>query len=262
MYPTGSLEGIRILDFTQVLSGPFTTMLLGDLGAEVIKVEMPGIGDSLRASGPPFQKGESAYFFCCNRNKKSISVDLKKKEGVELIRRLIKDFDVLVENFRPGVMDRLGLGYEEMKKIKPDLIYGSLSAFGDKGPYRDKPGFELIVQGISGLVSVTTEPGCKPAKIQPQIVDLSSGLFLAFAILGALYHKQRTGEGQKVGTSLLESAVAMMANLVGIYFMGAKIPVGMRTRNPQIMPSEAFETRDSYINIVCIPPTGKGFVGP
>jgi crotonobetainyl-CoA:carnitine CoA-transferase CaiB-like acyl-CoA transferase len=150
-------------------------------------------------------------------------------------------------------MARLGLGYEEMKKIKPDLIYSSLTAFGDKGPYRDKPGFELIVQGIIGLVSVTTEPGCKPAKIQPQIVDLSSGIFLAFAILGALYHKQRTGEGQRIETSLLESAVAMMANLAGIHLMGAKVPAGMRTRNPQVMPSQAFKTRDSYVNVVCPP---------
>ena len=248
MYHTCPLEGIKVLDFTQVLSGPFGTMLLGDLGAEIIKVEPPITGDSTRGSGPPFQQGESAYFFCVNRNKKSICVDLKKKEGLEVIRRIVaRDCDVVAESFRPGVMDRLGLGYEEMKKIKGDLIYSSLSAFGNKGPYRDRPGFELIVQGLTGLVSITTEPGGEPAKIQPQIVDLGSGMFQAFSILAALYHKQRTGQGQRVETSLLESTIAIMANLVGIYFMTGKVPMGLGTRNPQLMPSQAFKTRDSYM---------------
>jgi len=182
MYQSGPLEGIRVLDFTHVLAGPFATMLLGDLGAEVIKVEIPGRGDSTRLSGPPFQGSESAYFISHNRNKRSICVDLKKKEGVQLIKHLVRDCDVVAESFRTGVMDRLGLGYEEIKKIKPDLIYASLSAFGNKGPYRDKPGFELIVQGLTGLVSVTTEPGRKPFKIQIQVVDLSAGMFLALAI--------------------------------------------------------------------------------
>lgn len=248
MYHTCPLEGIKVLDFTQVLSGPFGTMLLGDLGAEIIKVEPPITGDSTRGSGPPFQQGESAYFFCVNRNKKSICVDLKKKEGLEVIRRIVaRDCDVVAESFRPGVMDRLGLGYEEMKKIKGDLIYSSLSAFGNKGPYRDRPGFELIVQGLTGLVSITTEPGGEPAKIQPQIVDLGSGMFQAFSILAALYHKQRTGQGQRVETSLLESTIAIMANLVGIYFMTGEVPMGLGTRNPQLMPSQAFKTRDSYM---------------
>lgn len=248
MYHTCPLEGIKVLDFTQVLSGPFGTMLLGDLGAEIIKVEPPITGDSTRGSGPPFQQGESAYFFCVNRNKKSICVDLKKKEGVEVIRRIVaRGCDVVAESFRPGVMDRLGLGYKEMKKIKGDLIYSSLSAFGNKGPYRDRPGFELIVQGLTGLVSITTEPGGEPAKIQPQIVDLGSGMFQAFSILAALYHKQRTGQGQRVETSLLESTIAIMANLVGIYFMTGEVPMGLGTRNPQLMPSQAFKTRDSYM---------------
>lgn len=150
-------------------------------------------------------------------------------------------------------MDRLGLGYEEIKKIKPDLIYASLSAFGNKGPYRDKPGFELIVQGLTGLVSVTTEPGRKPFKIQIQVVDLSAGMFLALAITAALYHRQLTGLGQKVQTSLLESTIAMMANLVGVYFMTGRVPIGMGTRNPQVMPSQAFKTKDSYIVVVTQP---------
>jgi len=253
MYQSGPLEGIRVLDFTHVLAGPFATMLLGDLGAEVIKVEIPGRGDSTRLSGPPFQKGESAYFISHNRNKRSICVDLKKREGVQLIKHLVRDCDVVAESFRTGVMDRLGLGYEEMKKIKPDLIYASLSAFGNEGPYRDRPGFELIVQGLTGLVSVTTEPGRRPFKIQIQVVDLSAGMFLALAITAALYHRQLTGLGQKVQTSLLESTIAMMANLVGVYFLAGRVPLGMGTRNPQVMPSQAFKTKDSYIVVVTQP---------
>ncbi|MEW6669733.1 MAG: CoA transferase [Thermodesulfobacteriota bacterium] len=253
MSPDGPLKGVRVLDFTHVLGGPFTTMLLGDLGAEVVKIEPPGRGDSTRLSGPPFQKGESAYFMCVNRNKKSICVDLKKEEGRELIRRMVKHFDVVVESFRPRVMVKLGLHYEEMKKIKPDLIYASLSAFGSQGPYREKPGFEFIVQSLTGLVSVTTEPGRPPSKIQIQVVDLCAGMFLTLAVLGALYHRKGTGQGQKVEVSLLESTVAMLANLAGIYFMTGKVPLGMRTRNPQVMPSQAFRTKDSYVALVTQP---------
>jgi crotonobetainyl-CoA:carnitine CoA-transferase CaiB-like acyl-CoA transferase len=228
-------------------------MILGDLGAEIIKIEIPGRGDSTRLSGPPFQKGESAYFFIVNRNKKSLCVDLKKKEGVELMKDLVKHCDILVESFRPGVMDRLGLGFEEMKKIKTDLIYASLSAFGNEGPYKNKPGFELINQGLTGLVSINTEPGRRPTKIQIQMVDLCAGMFLANAILAALHHRQKTGQGQKVETSLLQSTIAMLANLAGIYFMTGKVPTGLGTRNPQMMPSQAFETRDSYVAVVTQP---------
>lgn len=249
----GPLSGVRILDFTHVLGGPFATMLLGDMGAEIIKIEPLGRGDSTRLSGPPFQEGESAYYICVNRNKKSICLDLKKKEGVDLAKRLIRDCDVVTASFRPGVLSRLGLGYEDLKKIKPDLIYATLSAFGRKGPMKAKPGFELIIQGLTGLISVTSEPGHKPGKIQIQVVDLCAGMFLAFAIMGALFHRQRTGEGQRVDTSLLESTSALLANLAGIYFMTGKVPVGMATRNPQVMPSQALKTKDSYVLVVTQP---------
>ena len=250
MYQPGPLEGIKVLDFTHVLAGPFTTMLLGDLGAEIIKIEIPGRGDSTRLSGPPFKNGESAYFISHNRNKKSISIDLKKKEGVDIAKRLVKDSDILVESFRTGVMDRLGLGYEEMKELRSDLIYASLNAFGNKGPYKYKPGFELIVQSLTGLINVQTEPDRRPFKIQIQVVDLASGMFLTIAIISALYHRQRTGLGQKVETSLLESTITMMANLTGIYFMAGKVPTNMGTKNPQVMPSQAFRTKDSYVAVV------------
>jgi crotonobetainyl-CoA:carnitine CoA-transferase CaiB-like acyl-CoA transferase len=247
------LEGIKVLDFTHVLAGPHTTMILGDLGAEVIKIEMPERGDSTRLSGPPFQEGESAYFFIVNRNKKSVCVDLKKKEGVALINDLVRHCDILVESFRPGVMDRLGLGFEAMKKLKPDLIYASLSAFGNRGPYKNKPGFELINQGLTGLVDITTEPGRRPTKIQIQMVDLCAGMFLATAILAALHHREKTGQGQKVETSLLQSTISMLSNLAGIYFMTGKVPTGLGTRNPQMMPSQAFETKDSFVAVVTQP---------
>jgi len=249
MQSAGPLNGVRILDFTHVLSGPFGTSLLGDLGAEIIKVEPPG-GDRIRMAGPPFQGGESAYFFCVNRNKKSISLDLKKPEAIDVARRLVKGCDVFMENFRPGVMDRLGLGYDEISKIKPDIIYSSMTAFGKDGPYKDKPGFELIIQGLTGLVDVTTPAQGIPAKIQIQVVDLCTGMFLAFGTLAALYHKMATGQGQKVDTSLLESTLAMMANLAGIFFMTGKVPTGMGSRNPQAFPSQAFKSKDGYFVMV------------
>lgn len=247
---TGPLKGVKIIDCTHILSGAFASTLLGDLGAEVIKIERIGTGDPVRLSGPPFQNGEGAYFISVNRNKKSICVDLKKPVGIEIVRKLVSQGDVFMENFRPGVMDRLGLGYEALTKINPDLIYSSLTAFGRNGPFKDKPGFELIIQSLTGLVDVTSPPGGQPAKIQVQMVDLCAGIILAYSTLAALYHKLNTGEGQKVETSLLESSLAMLANLAGIYFMTGKVPTGLGTRNPQAMPSQALKTKDSFVSVV------------
>jgi crotonobetainyl-CoA:carnitine CoA-transferase CaiB-like acyl-CoA transferase len=250
MSNSGPLEGIRVIDCTHILSGAFAGTMLGDLGAEVIKVEKMGTGDPVRLSGPPFQKGESAYFFSVNHNKKSICVDLKQKAGIEVVHRLVAQSDVFMENFRPGVMDRLGLGYEALKKTNPELIYASLTAFGRHGPYRDKPGFELIIQSLTGLVDVTSPPGGPPAKIQVQMVDLTAGMILAYATLAALYHKLASGKGQRVETSLLEATITMLANLASIFLMSGKVPTGLGTRNPQAMPSQAFKTKDSYVSVV------------
>jgi len=250
MSNTGPLKGTKIIDCTHILSGAFAATLLGDLGAEVIKVERVGTGDPVRLSGPPFQKGLGAYFISVNRNKKSICVDFKKPAGIEVIHKLVSQSDVFMENFRPGVMDRLGLGYDALTKINPDLIYSSLTAFGRNGPFKDKPGFELIIQSLTGLVDVTSPPGGEPAKIQVQLVDLCAGMILAYSTLAALYHKLNTGEGQKVETSLLESSLAMLANLAGIYFMTGKVPTGLGTRNPQSMPSQALKTKDAYVSVV------------
>lgn len=250
MENTGPLKGIRVLTFTHALAGPYGSSLLGDLGAEVIKVERPVTGDPTRLDGPPFKNGEGAYFFCANRNQKSLCLDIKKPEGVAVIKRLIKDTDVLMVNFRPGVMKRLGLGYEELTQIKPDLIYAELTAFGRNSPYRHKPGFEAIIQGLIGMVDITTPPGEEPSKIQIQLIDLCTGLFWSFATLAALYHRQATGEGQRVEASLLESGMAMLAHFAQIFFMTGTVPVGQRSRNPTHIPSQAFKSKDSYFLMV------------
>lgn len=227
MNRNGPLAGVKVLGFTHVLSGSYGTMLLGDLGADVIKVERKGVGHALRST-PPLKDGQSAYFFCTNCNKRCLSLDLKKEGAVELVNRLVKGCDVFAENFRPGVMDRLGLGYEDIQKIRPDIIYASLSAFGEKGPFRDKPGFELIIQS---LVGVTLEPDGQPAKVQPQVADICGGMYLAVAILGALYHRNQTGKGQRVTTSLTEGLFALMTNFVYLHLMGSQIQDHLGTRN-------------------------------
>jgi len=246
---SGPLSGIRILDFTHVLSGPFGSALLGDLGADIIKVESP-VGDSTRWAIPPSLNGESSYFFCVNRNKRSIVLDLKTPEAVETVKRMVESCDVVMENFRPGVMDRLGIGQAALTAIKPDLIYASMSAFGKKGPYKDRPGYELIIQALTGLIDITSPTEGPPAKIQVQVVDLCTGMFLALATLAALYHKLNTGRGQAVETSLLESTLAMTANLSAIYFMSGRVPSRMASRNPQTVPSQVFRSRDSHFAFV------------
>lgn len=249
MKKDGPLNGVKILDFTHVLSGPYGSALLGDLGADIIKIESP-VGDSTRWAIPPSLKGESSYFFCVNRNKRSMALDLKKPAAKKIIKHMVADCDVVMENFRPGVMDRLGIGYDQLTAIKPDLIYASLTAFGQKGPYKDRPGYELIVQALTGLVDITSPAEGPPAKIQIQLVDLCTGMFLAYATLAALYHKLGTGQGQQVTTSLLESTLAMTANLSAIYFMSGKVPSKMASRNPQTVPSQVFKTKDSHFAFV------------
>ena len=252
MREKGPLTGVKVLDFTHVLSGSYGTMLLGDLGADILKIERKGIGDALRNT-PPLKNGQSAYFFCTNRNKRCLSLDLKKNGAIELVKDLAGNCDVFAENFRPGVMDRLGLGYGEIKKVKPDIIYASLSAFGETGPYRNKPGFELIIQSLVGLVDVTSEPGSRPAKVQPQVSDICGGLYMAIAILGALYHRQQTGQGQRITTSLMEGLFAIMTNFVYLHLMGSGIPEGLGTRNPMLFPSQSFRTKDANISTVVVP---------
>ena len=245
----GPLDGIRVLDLTRVLAGPYCTMFLGDLGAEVVKVEQPGVGDDTRGWGPPFTGGESAYFLCVNRNKKSVTVDLKSKEGVALLRRLAERADVLIENFRPGTMERLGLGEKELRAINPKLIYASLSGFGADGPMSDAPGYDLIVQAWGGLMSITGPADGEPSKVGVAIIDLVAGLMLGKSIAAALFAREKLGVGQKIDTSLLEAEVACLINVGSNYLVEGNIPRRWGNAHPSIVPYQSFKTADGYLVI-------------
>ncbi len=243
----GPLDRIRVLDLTRVLAGPYCTMFLGDLGADVLKIEQPKVGDDTRGWGPPFVGDESAYFLCVNRNKKSLTLDLKSAQGVSLLRRLAAVADVLVENFRPGTMDKLGLGERELRAVNPRLIYASLSAFGSDGPMRDWPGYDLIVQAWGGLMSITGMPDGQPTKVGVAIIDIVAGLMLGKAIVAALFARERSGMGQKIETSLLEAEVACLINVGSNYLVGGGIPSRWGNAHPSIVPYQSFQTRDGYL---------------
>ena len=246
---TKALEGIKVLDLSRALAGPYCTMMLADMGAEVIKVEMPGKGDDSRSWGPPFIEGESAYFMSINRNKKSITLNMKSGKSMEIIHKLIKQSDVVVENFRPGAMERLGLGYERVKEMNPRIIYASISGFGQDGPYRMLPGFDQVLQGMGGLMSITGEPGGPPIKVGVAIADISGGMFAAYGIVVALYNRQKTGKGQMIDVSLLDSQVAWLTYRAGAYFTSGEIPQPVGSGHPVIVPYQAFRAKDVYINI-------------
>jgi len=243
----GPLAGIRVLDLTRVLAGPYCTMFLGDLGAEIVKVEQPGIGDDTRGWGPPFAGGESAYFLCTNRNKKSVTIDFKAPEGLDLIRKLAQQADVFIENFRPGALDRVGLGEKTLREAHPKLIYASLSGFGADGPMADIPGYDLIVQAWGGLMSITGTEESGPLKVGVAIIDLVAGLMLGKGIVAALYAREKTGAGQKIDTSLLEAEVAALINAGSNYLIGGNVPGRWGNAHPSIVPYQSFQTADSYL---------------
>jgi len=243
------LKGIKVLDLTRALAGPYCTMLLADYGAEVIKVELPGTGDDTRGWGPPFIQGESAYFLSINRNKKSLTLDMKNPKSKDILERMIKQSDVLVENFRPGAADRLGLGYEQVKKLNPKIIYCSISGFGQDGPYRELPGFDQTLQGMGGMMSITGEPDGPPMKVGVAIADISGGMFAGFGIMLALFHREKTGKGQWVDTSLLDSQIAWLTYRAGEFFVSGKLPEKVGSGHPMIVPYQAFKAKDEYINI-------------
>jgi formyl-CoA transferase len=246
---SGPLAGIRVLDLTRVLAGPYCAMFLGDLGADVVKVEQPGVGDDTRGWGPPFSGGESAYFLCVNRNKKSLTVDLKSDRGIALIRQLAERADVLIENFRPGAMDRFGLGDKDLRRANPKLVYASLSGFGADGPMADIPGYDLIVQAWGGLMSITGTAESGPLKVGVAIIDLVAGLMLGKAIVAALYAREKIGVGQKVDTSLLEAEVAGLINAGSNYLISGKIPGRWGNAHPTIVPYQSFQTADGFLVI-------------
>ena len=245
----GPLDSVRVLDLSRVLAGPYCTMFIGDLGAEVVKVEQPGVGDDTRGWGPPFAGGESAYFLCVNRNKKSLTLDLKSPEGKDLLRRLAKTADVLIENFRPGTMERLGLGEKELRADNPRLIYASLSGFGADGPMRDWPGYDVIVQAWGGLMSITGMPAGEPVKVGVAIIDVVAGLMLGKSIVAALFAREKLGMGQRIDTSLLEAEVACLINVGSNYLVEGKVPERWGNAHPSIVPYQSFKTADGYLVI-------------
>ena len=243
------LEGIRILDLTRVLSGSYCTMLLGDLGAEVIKVERPGEGDDTRSFAPPFQGDQAAYFLSINRNKKSITLDMKSEHGKEILWRLLDLSDVLVENFRPGAMERLGFGYEAVTNRRPAIIYCSISGFGDGGPQKDRPGYDVIVQGEAGIMDLTGPRDGPPHKVGTSIADLVSGLTAVQGILAALYTAKIDGRGQRVLVSMYEAVAALLTFNASIYFATGNTPKRRGNEHATIVPYETFEASDGWINL-------------
>lgn len=248
-----ALENLTVLDLTRVLAGPFCTMMLADMGAHVIKIEIPRGGDDTRAY-PPFRinrngEKESIYFANINRNKSGITLDLKSEEGKNIFRKLVEKADIVVENYRPGVMDKLGLGYDELKKINPRLIYGSASGFGNTGPYRLRPGYDILAQAMGGMMAITGTPGGPPTRVGSAIGDILGGLHLAIGLLAAINARNITGEGQRVDISLMDSVIAATENTGIKYLESGTIPPRMGNRYAAVSPYDAFRVKDGVIII-------------
>ena len=247
----GPLDGVRVLDLSWILSGPYCTMILGDMGADVIKVERPGVGDGARGTGPfltrPDGVQESAYFGSLNRNKRAITIDLSHPEGSELFLRLASQADVIVENFTPGTMDKFGLGYLKLSKRNPRIIYCSISGFGQTGPYAHRPALDIVVQAMSGLMSITGEPGRPPVRVGTSIGDITAGLFATIGICAALRERERSGLGQMLDISMLDCQVAILENAFGRLFATGEVAGPLGTRHPAATPFQAFPTKDGWL---------------
>ena len=243
----GPLEGVRVLEVCQVMAGPFCGCLLADMGADVIKIENPDGGDSARHLGRYFDGGEAHGFMNLNRNKRSVAVDMKSPEGVALMKELARKVDVFVENIRPGIMTRLGLGYEDLKAINPGLVYASISGYGDTGPFAGKGGFDLVSQGLSSLMSFTGEPGGAPAKIPVPICDLNAGMYTALSILSAYIHKQRTGEGQRIDMALTDAGLGYTFWQASQFFPSGEPPEPLGSAHEMTAPYQAFQCKDGYL---------------
>jgi crotonobetainyl-CoA:carnitine CoA-transferase CaiB-like acyl-CoA transferase len=252
------LDGVRIFDLTRILAGPTATQLLGDLGADVIKIERPGQGDDTRKWGPPYVKGpdgedttESAYYLCANRSKRSITIDLASPDGIALAKRLIGECDVLVENFKVGSLAKLGLGYDQLKDEFPGLVYCSVTGFGQTGPYAERAGYDFLAQGMGGIMSVTGTPGVEPVKVGVGIADVMTGMYAATNILAALRHRDRTGEGQHIDVCLLDTQVAWLVNEGTNYLVSGAVPKPMGNEHPNIVPYKVFPTADGHVILAC-----------
>ena len=247
----GPLSGTRVVDLTRALAGPYCTLLLGDMGADVIKIELPGSGDETRQWGPPFVAGESSYFMSVNRNKRSVTLDLKSAQGLDALHRLTRAADVLVENFRPGTMDRLGLSYAQARELKPSLVYCSISGFGQDGPRAKQPAYDGILQGMGGVQYLTGEPDQGPTRVGVPIADITAGMFGAYAIASALYWRERDPQrrGQMIDTSMLGGQVALLTYQAGRYFATGSPPSRIGNKHASIAPYEMFRTSDGYVNV-------------
>jgi len=245
----GALKGITVLDLSRVLAGPLCTMMLADLGAEVVKVERPGGGDETREWGPPWAGDESAYYLSVNRNKRGITVDLKAEEGREVVRRLAAKANILVENFKTGTLDKMGLGYDDLAPLNPGLIFCSITGYGHTGPDRDQPGYDFAIQGRGGIMSITGEPDGPPMKVGLAIVDVTAAQYAAVAILAALEARHTTGRGQRIDISLLDSQIAWLVNRAGNYLVGGAEPQRHGNAHPSIVPYESFRARDKWFTV-------------
>ena len=243
------LQGLRVIDLTRVMTGPYATMMLGDLGADVIKVEQPGKGDDTRGWGPPFIEGEASYYLSVNRNKRSLALDLKSDLGREALWRLIDTADVLIENFSPGTIGRLGFGYDAVKERRPAIVYASISGFGQRGPGASRTAYDLIVQGMGGLMSITGRPEDPPTKLGIPIGDIGAGMFAAYAIAAALYRRERTGEGEYIDVSMFGGQVALLTYQAEIFFTTGQVPAQLGNAHPIVAPYDTFATADGYVNM-------------
>lgn len=246
---SGALKNIRILDLSRVLAGPYCTMILGDLGAEVIKVEAPGGSDDTRKWGPPFKNGVSAYYVCANRNKKSITIDLKSEDGIRKIKQLVNESDVIINNFKTGTMERFGIDYETLAEINPKLVYCSITGFGETGPYKHIPGYDFIIQAMSGLMSITGDEASGPQKLGVAITDILTGMYAVIGIQAALLERSYSGKGQKIDLSLYDSAVSSLVNIGSNYLMSGEIPTRLGNHHANIVPYQTFKTKDGEMVI-------------
>lgn len=246
----GALDGLLILDLTRVLAGPYATQLLGDFGARVVKVEQPGRGDETREWGPPFApSGQSAYFLCVNRNKESLTLDLKTAGGRAVLRDLARRADVLIENFKPGTMAALGLGYDSLRAENPGLIYCAITGYGQDGPYASRPGYDTVIQAQGGLMSITGRADGEPQKVGVAVVDITAGLYAAASILAALHHRERTGEGQSIDVALFDVQLSWLANVGSAYLVSGRAPARYGNAHATIVPYQPFRASDGQIMV-------------
>jgi len=241
------LAGVKIVDLSRFIAGPYCTMKLGDMGAEVIKIETPGRGDDSRALGPPFLEGESAYYLSFNRSKKSVTINLREEKGKEILRSLIREADVFIENFRIGVTEKMGLTYDDVKKIKEDIIYCSVTGYGHNSPYREKPSFDVMIQGEAGLMSITGFPDGPPQRVGVAIADILGGFHAVEGILLALLVRSQTGKGQFVDVSLMDAIISILTYQAANFLATGDVPPRVGNRHPMITPYESFETKDGYV---------------